>query len=254
MSLRYTLRKLLEADCTTANMKDCELAIATDAGKIFFRFGSAIKDITSGAADYAVAAAEQAKDYYNKVKYMVDNFDTHTEEVVDRCQVFADSAAAKATEAANTLVAVQNIKALIDTALNSMSVMVETVANYLASAKAWAISTDSPDSVADTDSPTGKTQSSRTWALAAKASAVSASTSESNAKSSETSSASSASAASTSASAAATSATSADTDATNAHADATATKALFDNTTKHTIVVTYEDNTTETINILGVNS
>jgi hypothetical protein len=35
---------------------------------------------------------------------------------------------------------------------------------------------------------------------------------------------------------------------------ASAAKTLFDNTTKHTIVVTYEDNTTETINILGVNS
>ena len=35
------------------------------------------------------------------------------------------------------------------------------------SAEAWAISANSPDDTADTNSPTGKTQSSRTWALTA---------------------------------------------------------------------------------------
>lgn len=39
------------------------------------------------------------------------------------------------------------------------------------SAKAWAVSTGSPDGVSDSDSPTGKTQSARTWSLAAAANA-----------------------------------------------------------------------------------
>lgn len=39
------------------------------------------------------------------------------------------------------------------------------------SAKAWAVSTSSPDGVSDSDSPTGKTQSARTWSLAAAANA-----------------------------------------------------------------------------------
>lgn len=61
------------------------------------------------------------------------------------------------------------------------------------SAKKWAESTDSPDNQADTDSMTGKTQSSRSWALYSKTkaqesatSATNAKTSESNAKASET--------------------------------------------------------------------
>ena len=53
-------------------------------------------------------------------------------------------------------------------------------------AKKWAESTDSPDNQADTDSTTGKTQSSRIWALYSKAKAQEAATSATNAKSSET--------------------------------------------------------------------
>lgn len=43
------------------------------------------------------------------------------------------------------------------------------------SAKSWAVATDSPDGATDTDASTGKTQSARSWALAAQASAASAS-------------------------------------------------------------------------------
>lgn len=55
-------------------------------------------------------------------------------------------------------------------------------------AKAWAESSGSPDSVNDADSTTGKTQSSKSWALYAKDRAISAYSSESNAKASETAS------------------------------------------------------------------
>ena len=87
-------------------------------------------------------------------------------------------------------------------------------------AKAWAQSTSSPDGAADTASPTGKTQSARSWAMyskdrataaatSASASANSASeakTSEGNAASSKTAAATSANNAADSAKAAATSA------------------------------------------------
>ena len=46
--------------------------------------------------------------------------------------------------------------------------------------KAWAESSESPDSVTDADSTTGKTQSSKSWALYAKARAISAYSSEKN--------------------------------------------------------------------------
>ena len=52
--------------------------------------------------------------------------------------------------------------------------------------KAWATSTESPDNAEDTQSITGKTQSSRSWALYSKEKAQEAATSENNAKTSET--------------------------------------------------------------------
>ena len=57
---------------------------------------------------------------------------------------------------------------------------------YYQSAKKWAESTGSPDWEADTDSATGLTQSSRSWALYSKTIAQEANTSATNAKSSET--------------------------------------------------------------------
>lgn len=53
-------------------------------------------------------------------------------------------------------------------------------------AKKWAEATDSPDGEADTDSTTGKTQSSKEWSLYSKTKAQEAATSATNAKSSET--------------------------------------------------------------------
>lgn len=53
-------------------------------------------------------------------------------------------------------------------------------------AKKWAEATDSPDGEADTDSTTGKTQSSKEWALYSKTKAQEAATSATNAKSYET--------------------------------------------------------------------
>ena len=53
-------------------------------------------------------------------------------------------------------------------------------------AEAWATATTSPDNIADVESTTGKTQSSRTWALFSKSKAQEANTSATNAKISET--------------------------------------------------------------------
>ena len=98
-------------------------------------------------------------------------------------------------------------------------------------AKAWAESESSPDGSTDSASSTGKTQSSKSWALYSKdratASASSASASASSAsaaKSSQTAAANSASAASSSASAASTSATNAKDSQTAAASSASAAK------------------------------
>lgn len=82
--------------------------------------------------------------------------------------------------------------------------------------KAWAVADGSPDSSADTSSPTGKTQSSKTWALYAKDRATAANTASTNAKTSETNAATSATGANNAKTAAETAANNAATSATNA--------------------------------------
>ena len=89
-------------------------------------------------------------------------------------------------------------------------------------AKAWAESTSSPDGAADTDSSTGKTQSSKTWALYSKDRATAAASSASSAASSASTASTKATNASTSATAAATSASAASTSATAAQNSQTA--------------------------------
>ena len=91
--------------------------------------------------------------------------------------------------------------------------------------KAWSVSTTSPDNIADKDSPTSKTQSSRTWALYSRDRAISAFKSETNAKASETASKTSETNAADSASKAKASETNANTSAVNAATSASNAKA-----------------------------
>ena len=90
--------------------------------------------------------------------------------------------------------------------------------------KAWAVSKNSPDTMNDTDSTTGKTQSSKSWAIYSKDRAISAYNSESNAKASETAAKSSESNAKTSETNASASASAAKTSETNAATSASAAK------------------------------
>ena len=89
-------------------------------------------------------------------------------------------------------------------------------------AKTWAESTSSPDGAADTASSTGKTQSSKTWALYSKDRATAAASSASSAASSASTASTKATNASTSATAAANSASAASTSATAAQNSQTA--------------------------------
>lgn len=93
------------------------------------------------------------------------------------------------------------------------------------SAKKWAESTASPDNQADTDSTTGKTQSSRSWALYSKSKAQEAATSATNAKTSETNAKASETNAKTSETKAATSEANAKASETNAKSSETKSKA-----------------------------
>lgn len=92
-------------------------------------------------------------------------------------------------------------------------------------AKKWAEATESPDGEADMDSTTGKTQSSRSWALYSKAKAQEAAASATNAKASETNAKASETNAKTSETKAATSEANAKTSETNAKSSETKSKA-----------------------------
>lgn len=91
-------------------------------------------------------------------------------------------------------------------------------------AKKWAETMESPDGEADADSTTGKTQSSRSWALYSKAKAQEASTSATSAKTSETNAKASETNAKTSETKAATSEVNAKTSETNAKSSETKSK------------------------------
>lgn len=91
-------------------------------------------------------------------------------------------------------------------------------------AKKWAEAPDSPDGEVDTDSTTGKTQSSKEWALYSKTKAQESATSATNAKSSETNAKASETNAKTSEIKAATSEVNAKTSETNAKSSETKSK------------------------------
>lgn len=91
-------------------------------------------------------------------------------------------------------------------------------------ARKWAEATDSPDGEVDTDSTTGKTQSSKEWALYSKTKAQESATSATNAKSSETNAKTSETKAKTSETKAAVSEANAKTSETNAKSSETKSK------------------------------
>lgn len=126
-----------------------------------------------------------------------------------------------ATSASNAKTSETNAKASETNSANSA----QSSSDSSDLSKAWSVSTTSPDNIADKDSPTSKTQSSRTWALYSRDRAISAFKSETNAKASETASKTSETNAADSASKAKVSETSASTSAVNAATSASNAKA-----------------------------
>lgn len=182
---------------------------------------------------YGKKSAFATADNKGILDYMINNFDA-LKDAIDGGRVYVASASdLPATgDIANVYIANDTGKWYYWDPATSKYVTIDnarTVANDAISArdtaKAWAESSSSPDGATDADSSTGKTQSSKSWALYSKdratASASSASASASSAsaaKTSQSAAASSASAAASSASAAKSSQTAAATSETNAKA------------------------------------
>ena len=90
------------------------------------------------------------------------------------------------TNARNSASAAANSEDKARLSENNAKRSANAAANSENMVKKWAIDTTSPDGATDNDSYTGKTQSSRTWALYSKEQAQAAKVSETNAKDSET--------------------------------------------------------------------
>ena len=141
----------------------------TNAAESATRAEAAIENLGTHEANAAASAA--------KAEAAVEKLGTH------EANAAASEAAAKTSET-NAKTSETNAKA---SEINARTSGVNAT-NSAELAKAWAESIESPDTMNDADSTTGKTQSSKTWALYARDRAISAYSSESNAKASETAS------------------------------------------------------------------
>lgn len=188
---------------------------------------------------YGKKSAFATADNKGILDYMINNFDA-LYDAVNGGRVYVNSASnlPKTGDTAAVYIANDTGKWYYWDPATSKYVTIDnarTIANDAITArdtaKAWAESGSSPDGATDSDSSTGKTQSSKSWALYSKdratASASSASASASSAsaaKTSQSAAASSASASSSSASAASSSATNAKNSQTAAASSASAAK------------------------------
>lgn len=197
---------------------------------------SAAKNATSqaqNASNYAASASNSAKasaTSESNAKTSETNAKTSETNAKSSETASADNADKAHTSEVNAKTSETNATNSASSAKTSETNAKTSASNASTSATTaqnWAVSETSPDGAIDTDSYTGKTQSSRSWALASKGSAESASASASTATtqaSSATASAKSAGDAATSASSSATSASSSATTAKNS-ATAAATSA-----------------------------
>ena len=198
----------------------------------------------SASAKKAATSESNAKDYADKALVSETNAKTSetnaatyadnakkSEIAAKTSETNAAASASTATAQANTATTqANNAKTSATNSANSASASAKSASNAKTSetnagssattAKNWAVSETSPDGATDTDSTTGKTQSSRTWALESKASAESASSSASIATTQASSASTSAANASKSATAASGSATNSASSATSASASA----------------------------------
>ena len=229
------------AKLSETNAKDSETAAKSSEEVSSTKAGEAAASATSASASAVRAlaseaesakSAESAEDSYNKtVSIQRDSQTTLDTAKASETAAKASEVNAKASETASTDSASKahtselNAKASETSAATSASTATTQASNASSSAttaKNWAVATTSPDGAIDADSDTGKTQSSRSWALMAKASAESASSSASTATTQASSATASAKSASESATSASSSATSASSSATNASNSASA--------------------------------
>ena len=192
-------------------------------------FVDASEDVYNAKAYAEKAAASQDAAKTSETNAASSETEAKTSETNAASSAAASQAAAKTSETSetNALISEANAKAYAASAGDSASAAAESEENAANSenlTKKWAMSPVSPDGVVDTNSPTGYTQSSWSWALYSKEKAQEATTSEAHAKTSETNAKDSETKAATSEANAKTSETNAKASATNAKTSETNAK------------------------------
>lgn len=119
------------------------------------------------AADKAAKAQEQADTDAKSAEAARTAAETANTAIQQALAEVTDYATKAQANAGAALTSEQNAKMSETNAKTSET----NAADSAGLSKKWAVSTDSPDDAADTDSPTGKTRSSRSWALFSKAQA-----------------------------------------------------------------------------------
>lgn len=186
------------------------------------------KTSETNAASSATAAAtseKNAKASETAASTSEANAKTSETNAASSATAAASSASAAATSASNVKLsetAASTSAAAAKASETNAAASATAASNEGTTAKAWATSTESPDGETDTASSTGKTQSSKSWALYSKDRATAAASSASSAASSASTASTKATNASTSATASANSASAASTSATAAQNSQTA--------------------------------
>ena len=139
--------------------------------------------------DTGLTAFAETSQYAAAAKTSADASQKSAEASASSAQESSTSAAASAKSAESASASATRAKTSEDNAKKSETTVINKVNEVTANStlsKAWAVSEESPDGEEDVKSETGKTQSSRTWALLAKTKAGEASSSAANANNSVT--------------------------------------------------------------------
>lgn len=144
------------------------------------QFGSTA---ATAQAQKAVEAAQKAEEAYENAKTTAESVEAVIEEinniepVLENIQVLAAKAQTSESNAASSASAAATSETNAKASETAAKASETNASDSADLSKKWAVDTGSPDDAEDTDSPTSKTQSSRTWALYSKSEAEKAATS-----------------------------------------------------------------------------
>lgn len=128
-------------------------------------------DNAKSSKDSAYASEQASETYKNNAYDYSQNAKasaTASATSESNAKTYADNAKSSETNAKASATASATSELNAKSSENSAKASAGSASSSADLSKSWAVDTGSPDNATDTDSPTGKTQSSRTWALYSK--------------------------------------------------------------------------------------